>query len=547
MYGNLFQPGEMIGGNEVLELLDRGGFSEIYRVRAPDGEILVLKVLDPRRVLSERDKARLLQEGRVLSMIEHINVVQFHGSGIHKERYVWILLEHVPGKNLREVILHHGGKPPIELAVRWVRQICEGVAEAHKIPAIHRDLKPENVVICPGDLAKVIDFGLAKLEVIGLRTATLEERCGTALYMSPEQFDHKSAHPTMDVYSIGMMLYEMLSGRHPMKNHPSEGEATMGEICARQTAHRPPPLAEMDPSIPGDLSAIVDQAIDKDPGQRIQTVRAMADRLHHALKALLLARRAAARKKMAEEKDKARDTPLLAAPRAEAPEEEAPPDSTGGFRPGQVLTAPLPAGLGLRRGGAEVAVTAPLPRSPMRSVSLPFVPAASVFPEGESAAEEEGEEDAKETPSQRGWVEIPSIRFAEAGLVWSDGLHGAAEVTIADPPGGEMGRASAGTLSPITEDACEQPRRRAAAGAMGEQGRSAAGWRPRLLRAAAVIAGLVIGGGVSYMTARNLLAAAPREAEIAATPRQGASPSSAAPVAVDAGEDSPTLLVRPDR
>jgi hypothetical protein len=178
----------------------------------------------------------------------------------------------------------------------------------------------------------------------------------------------------------------------------------------------------------------------------------------------------------------------------------------------------------------------------MRSVSLPFVPAASVFPEGESAAEEE---DAEETPSQRGWVEIPSIRFAEAGLVWSDGLHGAAEVTIADPPGGEMGREPAGTLSPIMQEAKPAPLG-GEPGAVVTRARSYERRRRNLLRVVAVVIGVLLGGGVTYLTARSLLAAGTQSVEIAAARGQGASPPSVVPGTASAVIDAGKPLLAPD-
>src|SRR5262249_42900342 len=161
-----------------------------------------------------------------LAMIEHVNVVRLFDAGVDGER-IYLLLELISGRNLREALKAHGGKPPADAVLRWMRQAAEGVAEAHRIGVIHRDLKPENLLITSNDVVKVIDFGIAKLTGWGVKTSH-EQRVGTALYMSPEHIQGKAPDPRMDVYALGAIAYEALTGVHPIVSEP----ATVFQICA---------------------------------------------------------------------------------------------------------------------------------------------------------------------------------------------------------------------------------------------------------------------------------------------------------------------------
>ena len=120
----------------------------------------------------------------------------------------------------------------------------------------------------------MIDFGIAKLLKLGVKT-THAQQLGTALYMSPEQIEGKPADGRMDVYAMGIILYEALAGAHPIV----QGDATLIDVCARQLTHRPPPLRDVAPWVPADLGALVDRAVEKDPSLRFPTMRAMSDGL----------------------------------------------------------------------------------------------------------------------------------------------------------------------------------------------------------------------------------------------------------------------------
>jgi serine/threonine-protein kinase len=286
MGANLFKTGDMCGGNEVVRLVGAGGFAQVYEVKDPTGARRALKIIATEPSARPKLHARLAQEGAALAMIEHVNVVRLHDAGVHED-HVWLLLELIHGKNLREALRAQGGRAPIETTLRWLRQACEGVAAAHKIGVVHRDLKPENILVTGSELVKVIDFGIAKFTSWGVKT-TQEQRVGSALYMSPEHIQGKAPDPRMDVYAMGILLYEALAGVHPIAAEP----ATMIDICARQLNRRPAPLDEVAPEVPPALAALVARAMEKDPERRFPGMPALSDALHEALLLLAADRRA---------------------------------------------------------------------------------------------------------------------------------------------------------------------------------------------------------------------------------------------------------------
>lgn len=289
MRESVLRPGDRCGDNAVVGLLGEGGCAQVYEVIDATGERRALKILSAEPSTNPKVLARIAQEGALLSLIEHVNVVRIYDAGIH-EGHVWLLLELVEGQSLRETLCAHKGRPPVEATLRWLRQACEGVAEAHKIGAIHRDLKPENILITPSGLVKVIDFGIAKFRRWGIRT-TEEQRLGTALYMAPDQLEGRPPDARMDVYAMGLVLYEAIAGKHPIVDRP----ASLFEVCSLQLAYRPPPLATVARDIPVDLARAVDRAIEKAPDLRCASMQELSCALQDGLVKLTATRRAAVR------------------------------------------------------------------------------------------------------------------------------------------------------------------------------------------------------------------------------------------------------------
>ena len=284
MGDSVFKPGDRCGGCEVVGLIGSGGFAEVYEVVDPTGARRALKTLATDADARPKLRARLAQEGAALGLIDHPNVVRIYGAGFHDDR-IYLVLELVRGQTLREATSAAGGRVEPRALAGWIHQVTEGVAAAHAVGVVHRDLKPENILLTVTELAKVIDFGIAKLSSSGVKT-TSDQRVGTAMYMAPEHFQQPNADPRMDVYSVGLVMYEALTGAHPI----GSGPATLIEICARQLNHRPRPLVIEAPWVPAELAAIVDRAIEKDPARRFPTMRALADALRDAISRMPAAR-----------------------------------------------------------------------------------------------------------------------------------------------------------------------------------------------------------------------------------------------------------------
>jgi serine/threonine-protein kinase len=272
----VFQPGERCAEHEIVRLVGAGGFAQVYEARSPSGARVALKALATSVEARPKLRARLAQEGAALSMICHPHVVRLLGSGFHGD-HVFLLLELVEGRNLRLAARTQG----VATIVRWLREAAEGVAEAHRQGIVHRDLKPENLLVTREGLLKVIDFGIAKLSSLGVRTSA-EQRLGTALYMAPEQIQGAATDPRMDVYALGLVLYEALTGVHPIIT----GAASVFEVCACQLHRVPRPFAEAAPWAPPALAELVDRAVEKDPARRLPSMRALADGLAEVLPAL---------------------------------------------------------------------------------------------------------------------------------------------------------------------------------------------------------------------------------------------------------------------
>ncbi|MFL6259748.1 MAG: protein kinase domain-containing protein [Thermoanaerobaculia bacterium] len=259
---------QTIGPYSLGERLGAGGMGEVYQ--AYDERLdrwVAVKLIRPEASENETARERFRREARAAARLSHPSIVQIHDI-VESAESDAIVMELVEGESLARRISR--GPLPVDEAVRIGRQIAEGLAAAHAKGLIHRDLKPENVMITPEGHAKILDFGLAK-RLEGEASLTLDQRVvGTFRAMSPEQarglpLDHRS-----DLFSFGLLLYEMLSGVSPF-----EGISTL-ETLTRICTHRQTPLREVDSAIPAPLSALVDQLLEKDPARRPQSAREVA-------------------------------------------------------------------------------------------------------------------------------------------------------------------------------------------------------------------------------------------------------------------------------
>ncbi len=255
------------GRYRITEPLGEGGMGLVYRgervqLRRP----VAIKFLHSPYADSAKFVARFQREARAMSMLSHPYCVSVLDFGVHEEPY--IVMDFVTGSTLREVLDHERLSP--QRALRITRQVLIGLAHAHGQGVIHRDIKPGNIMLGEAtglsDHVRIFDFGLAKLHDPELHgEASMATIVGTPAYMAPEQaradvMDHRA-----DLYSAGVVLFEMLTGRKPF-----EGE-TVYQILCLQRDQAPPRLRELAPQLSAELEAVLSTALEKDPAARYQT------------------------------------------------------------------------------------------------------------------------------------------------------------------------------------------------------------------------------------------------------------------------------------
>jgi predicted Ser/Thr protein kinase len=265
------------GKYELLAKLGEGGMSVVYRARRVHiGDDVAVKILTGKFVKDDAALARFRREARAAAMLRHASVITIHDFGetddVHAPAY--IVMEFVKGTPLRE-LLRSEDHFSVERGVRLMRGICAGVGSAHRQGVVHRDLKPENIlVVAPDDdfeleSVRVVDFGLAKLLADAGGVASSGAVVGTPFYMSPEQCLGEPLDARSDVYSLGVMFYEMLSGKKPFE------AATVSGVINRHLQEPPPPFAES-LGIPRRVSVGIMHALAKDPDDRPQTATELA-------------------------------------------------------------------------------------------------------------------------------------------------------------------------------------------------------------------------------------------------------------------------------
>jgi eukaryotic-like serine/threonine-protein kinase len=277
--------GSKLSHFEILEKLGEGGMGVVYKARDLRLDRLVaIKVLPEQAGANADRQARFEQEAKAASALNHPNIITVHEIDRAGEA-MFIAMEFVDGKTLDEAISRKGMRG--SEALKYAVQITDALAAAHGIGIVHRDLKPANIMITSKGLVKVLDFGLAKLTQspkvqVSARDATVTMQSdpgaivGTAAYMSPEQAQGLGIDARSDIFSFGIVLYEMLTGRRPFAG------GTKLSMLVAIVNQEPAPVKQMVEELPAELDRIVGRCLRKDPAKRFQT---MAD-LHVALEEL---------------------------------------------------------------------------------------------------------------------------------------------------------------------------------------------------------------------------------------------------------------------
>ena len=258
--------GEIIDGYEVLKPLGAGGMGRVYQVRHTlSNRIDAMKILLPDLAGDPEVTARFLSEIQVLGALSHPNIAALHTALRLGDRFAMIL-ELVEGEPLSARI-QAGRLPPAE-AVDYICQVLDAIAYAHAKGVIHRDIKPSNIILTPGGSVKLLDFGIAKTAASPALTA-VGAAVGSAYYMSPEQVMGRPLDGRSDLYSVGVTLFEMVTGERPIR-----GETDF-TIMEGHLHYVPPPASSINPDIPPALANLIAKALAKDPAERFATAEAM--------------------------------------------------------------------------------------------------------------------------------------------------------------------------------------------------------------------------------------------------------------------------------
>jgi serine/threonine-protein kinase len=252
--------GNEIHGYEFRERIGSGGFGEVYRAYQPsvDREVAI-KVIQTEYAKQPDFVARFEAEARTVAKLEHPHIVPLYDFW-HGPEGAFLIMRYLRGGSLRAKLESEGAQNPEEIG-RILDQICSALATAHREKVVHRDIKPENILMDEQGEAYLTDFGIAKDLSADFRTKT-GSFMGSLAYIAPEQVLGGAVSPAADIYALGILLFELLTGKHPFAG------LTQVQLLQRQLERPLPLLAEIQPGLPAECDELIQQATVKDPLER---------------------------------------------------------------------------------------------------------------------------------------------------------------------------------------------------------------------------------------------------------------------------------------
>jgi eukaryotic-like serine/threonine-protein kinase len=266
------------GRYEIAELLGQGGMARVFRgTDTVLGRSVAVKVLSPQYAQDDQFVARFRREAQAAAGLNHPNIVSVYDTGSQGDVH-FIVMEYVEGRTLRDVIRQEGPLLP-ERVAEIGQAVSRALASAHQAGLVHRDIKPGNIMLTRDGEVKVMDFGIARTSTGDTLTQTAAV-LGTASYLSPEQAQGSSVDARSDIYSLGCVLYEMLTGRAPFT-----GDSPVA-IAYKHVREDPVPPGRINPDVPDSLEAVVMKAMAKNPENRYQTADELREDLERAAQGL---------------------------------------------------------------------------------------------------------------------------------------------------------------------------------------------------------------------------------------------------------------------
>ncbi|MBN1576247.1 MAG: serine/threonine protein kinase [Chitinispirillaceae bacterium] len=266
-------PGEKIGPNKIQALIGEGGSAQVYKVWHEGLEVVrAVKVLKKYNHTEARE--RFMTEAKILADIHHPNIIEIHNIGYVNQQIPFIEMEYVDGLSIK-TMLSQTQRLSLPVALSIAYFLCQALHYAHTKDytlygkvyrgLIHRDIKPDNIFISKDGIVKLMDFGIARPSEVSLHTVGAKIM-GTLVYLSPEQLNGSSLDHRSDIFSLGTVLYEMISGKRAFP------QKTLSEIVQKKTKGIYRPIGETNVAVPPELSRLIDKSMALNPADRYNTI-----------------------------------------------------------------------------------------------------------------------------------------------------------------------------------------------------------------------------------------------------------------------------------